>query len=234
MDQVRYLVEKFIRYLKKDPAYQLKNEYSIRQYSIIIGERVGQVFRGLGYKVLFKKAEGLIFCGRSVRVVHSRLVQTGKNLILEDNTFINALSANGIAFGHNVTIGRNSILVCTGVIKNKGTGIRIGNNTGLNAHSYLGGQGGIDIGDNVIIGPYVRIFSENHNFTDPFLPIKEQGESRKGVVIMDNCWIGAGATILDGVTIGSGVVVAAGAVVTKNIPDNSVVGGIPAQVIKSR
>jgi acetyltransferase-like isoleucine patch superfamily enzyme len=234
MMQVNLWVEKIIRYLKQEPNYHLPNDYSLKQYGIIVFERGFQILRGLTCKIWFGKSKGLIFCGKNVKVKHGNLLKAGENLILEDNAFLNALSASGIELGNNVTIGRNSILICTGVIKNKGVGIKIGDNTGINAHAYLGGQGGIAIGSNVIIGPYVKIFSENHIFANPTIPIKQQGESRKGVVIQDNCWIGAGVTILDGVTIESGVVVAAGAVVTRSIPANTVAGGIPAQIIKSR
>lgn len=65
-----------------------------------------------------------------------------------------------------------------------------------------------------------------------YTPIKDQGESRLGVEIGENCWIGSGATILDGVTIGKGCVIAAGAVVNKNVEDYTVVGGVPAKKIK--
>jgi acetyltransferase-like isoleucine patch superfamily enzyme len=162
------------------------------------------------------------------------MIQTGAGLILEDDVKINALSAHGISFGNNVTIGRGAILVCTGVVANKGEGILIGSNSAVGALSFLGGQGGIRIGNNVIMGPSVRIFSENHNFEDPAVPIRKQGESRQGVVIEDDCWIGAGATILDGATIGTGSVVAAASVVTRSVPPFSVVAGVPAKVIKSR
>ncbi|MNL60449.1 putative acetyltransferase [compost metagenome] len=115
-----------------------------------------------------------------------------------------------------------------------GTGVKIGNGSGINAYAYLGGQGGIAIGENVIIGPGVKIFSENHVFADLDESIKSQGVSRKGVVIKDDCWIGSNVTILDGVVIESGCVIAAGAVVTKSIPKMSVAGGVPAKVLKNR
>lgn len=231
---VRSGIQKIIRFLKKDNNYTLNSEYTLGQLFIIVLNRFIQALRGLVFKMLFKKSRGLIFRGKGVKVIHKNLVSVGRNFIIEDGSFINALSINGIEFGENVTIGRNSTIICTGVIKKKGIGIKIGNNTGINAHAYIGGQGGIYIGNNVIIGPYVKIFSENHIFDDLHRPIKEQGESRKGVIIKDNCWIGAGVTILDGVIIESGVVVAAGSVVTKNVASYTIIGGIPAKLIKIR
>ncbi len=167
-------------------------------------------------------------------VEYGFLIHSGKNLILENGVTLNALSEKGIVLGNNVTIAKNSILQCTGVIATKGIGIKIGNNSAIGAQSYLGGQGGIQIGDNVIMGPGVRIFSENHNYSDPNVLIRKQGENRKGVVIKNNCWIGASVTILDGVIIEDGCVIAAGSVVTKSIPSNSIAAGVPAKVIKSR
>ncbi|MNK96710.1 putative acetyltransferase [compost metagenome] len=166
--------------------------------------------------------------------MHLRKISCGSNFIIEDNVYINGLSKSGISLGSNVTIQRDSILVCTGVIRRLGVGITIGDNVGINARVYLGGQGGIEIGKDVIIGPSVKIFSENHKYNRTDLEIKDQGETRKGVKIGNDCWIGAGAIILDGVTIDEGCVVAAGSVVTKSFPAFVVIGGVPAKIIRKR
>lgn len=228
------LIEKIIRKLKNDPDYKWESAYSIRDLVIISEGRFRQIIRGFLLKPFMKKSSGLIFVGNNVRVRHAYQFEVGKNLILEDHVNINALSFNGIKFGDHVSIGRNSTLLGTGIISHKGVGITIGNRTGINVNAYLGGQGGITIGDDVIMGPNVQIFSENHNFSDPTLTIKEQGLTRSGVIIGNNCWIGGGTTILDGVTIGDGCVIAAGSVVNKSVPANSVVGGVPAKIIKNR
>lgn len=227
------VVEKIIRILKKDPNYKFSSELSLYDTSAILLHRASQIARGLLLKP-FVKSTGLIFVGTRVKLRHKNNIRLGKNAIIEDNVHINAFSKNGFRAGNNVSIARDSIVVCSGVIRHKGVGVSIGNNTGINARAYLGGQGGIEIGDSVIIGPDVKIFSENHIFDSLDIPIKDQGESRKGVKINNNCWIGAGAIILDGVEIGEGCVVAAGSVVTKSFPRNSVIGGIPAKTIKMR
>ena len=192
-----------------------------------------QICRGLFLK-LFVRTKGIAFCGPRVTVQHAHQFVAGRSLILEEGVQINALSSKGIIVGDNVTIAKYAILTCTGVIANKGVGIQIGNNCGIGAQCFLGGQGGIRIGDDVIIGAGVKIFSENHNYQDPEIVIRKQGESRKGVVIEANCWIGAGAIILDGVSISRGCVIAAGSVVTKSLPENSIAAGVPATVIRSR
>ena len=228
------LVEKIIRLIKKDPAYKWESKYSLRDLSTFSLRRGVQVLRGLFHRPFVKSCNGILFIGSRVKISHAYQLSLGRNTIIEDNVFINALSENGIIIGDNVSIARDSILICTGIIAHKGTGITIGSGTGINARAYLSGQGGIQIGKEVIFGPEVKIFSENHNYSDPDQTIKAQGVSRKGVIIGDNCWLGAGVTVLDGVIIGKGCVIAAGSVVNKSIPDNSIAAGIPAKVIKNR
>ena len=98
----------------------------------------------------------------------------------------------------------------------------------------LGAGGGIAIGDHVLFGPDVVVSSENHLFDDVDKRIDEQGVTRHGVVIEDDCWIASKAVILDGVLIVRGSVVAAGSVVTCDVPPYSVVAGVPAKVIRQR
>jgi Acetyltransferase (isoleucine patch superfamily) len=228
------IIEKLIRTLKGDPNYKWESPYSTRDLFSVSFHRFVQVVRGLFLKPFLKKSSGLIFIGSNVKVRHAYQLTAGKNLILEDGVSINALSEQGIILGDHVSIARNSILFCTGIIAQKGTGITIGDRTGISARAYFAGQGGITIGNDVIMGPNVQVFSENHAFADPTLTIKEQGVIKDPVVIGNNCWIGGGATILAGVHIGDGCVIAAGSVVTKSVAANSIVAGVPAKVIKSR
>jgi acetyltransferase-like isoleucine patch superfamily enzyme len=228
---MKRIIEKIVGMLKGDHSYRLDPKYSSRQLMGIVYYRGLQVLRG-AYLRLFISSRGIIFAGRGVTIQFGYLISAGKSLILEDHVAILALSEQGVVLGDHVTIARSAVLSCTGVIANKGVGISIGSNSAVGAFSFLGGQGGIRIGSDVIMGPYVKIFSENHNYADPRVLIRTQGVSRRGVIIENNCWIGAGATVLDGVTIGSGCVVAAGAVVTQSMPANSLIAGVPARVIK--
>jgi acetyltransferase-like isoleucine patch superfamily enzyme len=112
---------------------------------------------------------------------------------------------------------------------NFGRFIQIGKNVFINhACSFLD-MGGITIEDNVLIGPKVNLVTENH----PLDPTERRALICKPILIKRNAWIGAAATILPGVTVGENAVVAAGAVVSKDVPSNTVVGGIPAKQIKS-
>ena len=121
-----------------------------------------------------------------------------------------------------------------GVVARPGRGITVGDRTGIGDHCFFWGQGGIEIGSDVIFGPDVQIFSENHRFDDPTIPISRQGEDRRPVVIGNDCWIGGRVTILAGVHIGGGCVIGAGSLVTKDIPPNSVAVGAPARVVRQR
>ena len=88
--------------------------------------------------------------------------------------------------------------------------------------------GGITIEDNVLFGPRVSLLTVNHIID----PIKRRGLTTKEITIKKNAWIGAGATILAGVTIGENSIVAANTTVTKDVPDNVIVAGTPAKIIK--
>jgi acetyltransferase-like isoleucine patch superfamily enzyme len=227
-------LSKIIAFLKRDNEYNIKSDYTSIQLFFIIYYRFWQVLRGLLLKITFKKSRGLIFCGKNVSIEHSYQIRVGKNLILENGVKINALSENGILLGNNVTVAKDTIIVCTGVISNKGKGLKIGNNSSIGSQSFISCQGGVIIGSDVIMGPGVRMFAENHNFDNLQIPIRKQGENRKGILVEDNCWVGAGVCILDGVHISSGTVIAANSVVNKSFPPNSVLAGIPAKVIKYR
>jgi acetyltransferase-like isoleucine patch superfamily enzyme len=228
------IIEKLIRKLKNDPEYKWNSTYSARDLFSVSMRRSIQLIRGLFLKPFLKRSSGLLFMGSHVKVRHGYQLTAGKNLILGDHVSIDALSDNGITLGDQVSIARDSILFCTGIIAQKGTGITIGDRTGIGARAFLAGQGGITIGNDVITGPNIQVFSENHNFSDLTQTIKEQGVTKQPTVIGNNCWLGGGITILAGVTIGDGCVIAAGSVVTKSIPANSIVAGVPAKVIKSR
>jgi acetyltransferase-like isoleucine patch superfamily enzyme len=111
---------------------------------------------------------------------------------------------------------------------NYGKNTKIGKNVFINFGCTLLDLGGITIEDKVMLAPGVKLLSESH----PLSPENRQSLIPKPILIKQNAWIGANATILQGVTIGENAVVAAGSVVSKDVPDNTIVGGIPARVIK--
>ncbi len=118
---------------------------------------------------------------------------------------------------------------------NFGTGkdIIIGDNVGIGVKAYI--RGPLTLKGNIMMGPEVMILTRNHNFDRIDIPMnKQKGSTVKGVFIDEDVWIGARVIILPGITVGKGSILAAGAVVTKDVPPYSIVGGNPAKVIKSR
>lgn len=173
-----------------------------------------------------------VFLGKSVTFFNKKNIKLGNNVNIGDFVKIYALGEKPLVIGNNVNIGSFSQVVISTTFNMPGKFIIIGNNVGIGEFSYLGGAGGLEIGENTIIGQYFSAHPENHNYSNQDILIREQGVSRKGIVIGSNCWIGSKVTVLDGVKIGNNCVIAAGSVVTKPTPDNVLVAGVPAKVIK--
>ena len=109
-----------------------------------------------------------------------------------------------------------------------GKNITVGKNVFINSGCHFQDQGGIMIGDGALIGHNVVLATLNHDFA----PQKRSALHPAPIVIGEKVWIGANATIVPGVTVGNGAIIAAGAVVTKDVPENVIVGGVPAKIIK--
>lgn len=114
-----------------------------------------------------------------------------------------------------------------------GRRVSIGDNSGIGINAILDGE--VYIGNNVMMGPEVLVYTQNHEFSRIDIPMNKQGfKDEKKVIIGDDVWIGARVIILPGVKIGNGSILGAGAVITKNVEEYSIVGGNPAKVIKKR
>lgn len=113
-------------------------------------------------------------------------------------------------------------------------GVLLGNNTSFDDGLYIGAAGIVEIGSDVIGGRDIKFHAQNHNFNDFDRLIRLQGVNSVGIKVGNNCWIGSNVVFLDGADVGNGCVVASGAVVTKKFPDNSVIGGVPAHIIRRR
>lgn len=151
----------------------------------------------------------------------------GKNSIIERNVQVYK--------SHNrITVGKNCILRRWCVLNAWSGEIHIGDNCSINSFVHISGNGGVYIGNNVLIATQCVIVSANHNYQSPDTLIRKQGETRSPIVIEDDCWLGAGVKVLAGVKIGQGSVIGAGSVVTKDVPPYSVVVGVPGKIIKKR
>lgn len=160
--------------------------------------------------------------GRGFKIINYSKIKMGKNIWAKNDVTLFA--------GGQILIGDNCVLYERSSVWSGPKGITIGNNVSIGIGSYINGH--VEIEDEVRIADSVSVYSWNHKFLNPKIPVARQGYKERKVKIGYNVWIGSGATILSGVTIGKGSVVAAGAVVSKNVPENCVVAGVPARIIK--
>ena len=144
--------------------------------------------------------------GLGVRIDNPWKVKLGKSVFLDKGVILEAWEGN-INISHRVYIG---------------------------CYSVITGNGGVDIGRNVMMGAHCVITSANHNFSSRKNIIWEQGMTRKSVKIGDDVWLGSSVKVMPGVKIGHGAVIGAGSVVTKDIPEYGIAVGAPAKVVKYR
>jgi serine acetyltransferase len=150
----------------------------------------------------------------------------------------------GSVFGEgSITVGQDTLIgalvtMSAGLVPGQDLGpdpvLRIGDRCVIGRGSHIVAHADIRIGDDVWTGPYVYITDQNHGYADPDTPIGRQLPVNKPVEVGAGSWIGAGAIVLPGARIGRNVVVAAGSVVRGEVPDHSVVAGVPARVVRSR
>lgn len=192
---------------------------------------IGIGLRGVGYRLILKM-DGMAAIENGVRLRFASNIRLGQRVYLDQNVYIHACP-NGVSIGDDTIVMHGAILHVYNFRGMKQSGIRIGRNSLIGEYSVIRGQGGVTIGDRVYTSPFVQIVSVNHVFDDPNQPFIDQGITAEGIIIEDDVWIGSGAVITDGVRIGQGAVVAGGAVVTKDVEPHTIVGGVPAKVIRT-
>lgn len=169
------------------------------------------VVRGMGIRLISMFYRGVSIRGRC-------RVERAAKVVMHPGSHITFAGDNFIGRGAFISVLPTGNLAL-------GKGVGVGNNNQIVSHHK------IEIGDNTIIGPNVMIFDYNHRF-DFESGVKHRSFDVGEIIIGNNCWLGAGSIILKGVHIGDNVVVAAGCVVTKDVPERSIVAGVPAKIIK--
>lgn len=155
-------------------------------------------------------------------------IKIGENTCIERRVFLSTKNGGHIKIGNNCYISEGAQVIT------EGGNIIIGNNCTINPCSVVYGQGGTTIGNGVRIAAQCVIVPSNHIFENPDEFIWRQGLSKRGIIIEDDVWLGAGVKILDGVTVSKGTVIGANAVVTHNTEPYGVYVGVPAKLIKRR
>lgn len=192
---------------------------------------VGIGLRGFLYRLILRM-EGMAAIENNVRLRFANHITLKNGVYLDQGSYLHACPA-GIEIGEETIVMHGAVLHVYNFRNLPHSGIKIGRDSLIGEYSIIRGQGGVTIGDRVFTSPFTQIIAVNHIFDDPKRPFIHQGITAEGIVIEDDCWLGAGAVITDGVRVGKGSVVAAGAVVTKDVPPHSVVAGVPAKVIKT-
>lgn len=192
---------------------------------------IGIGLRGFFYRLILHM-DGLAAIENNVRLRYANYIKLGHGVYLDQGTYLHACP-RGINIGKSTIVMHGAILHVYNFRDLPHSGIKIGRDSLIGEYSVIRGQGGVQIGNRVYTSPFTQIIAVDHVFEEPNRPFVEQGITAEGIVIEDDVWLGAGTIVTDGVTIGKGAVVAAGAVVTRDVPPHTVVGGVPAKPIKA-
>ena len=228
-DWIYKKIENLIRF--RNPRFKIERTIGLSVLLRLVGSFFIYFLRGYLLRITKRiKSSGKVYVYQGVKITGSS-IKLGGQSIIENHVRFRSLTSS-ITLGQKCRIGMYSDIQ-TGTLFHDPAGfINIGDNVALGAFAHLGGAGGITIGSDTIVGQYLSVHSENHNFNSKKDLIRTQGVSRKGIIIGYNCWIGSKVTFLDGSSIGNNCVVAAGAVVTKMFGDDVLIGGVPARIIR--
>ncbi len=208
----------------------------VELYNLIIApipSILGIILRTIFLKPLLQSDSYSPRVEKTVTIRSPVRVKFGKKVIIDQSCILDARLDKDV--GKYIDIGDNCFIGAFSMLLAKRGDIILKRGANISTFCRIASEGKIEIGESVLVSAYCYIGPGNHIISDPNIPIVSQGmEEGKGVVIGDNSWIGAHSTILDGVKIGKNVVVGAHSFVRDDVPDNAVVAGVPAKVIKIR
>ena len=192
---------------------------------------LGLWLRKIFYPALFRSCGQNVIFGRNVTLRHPLRVSLGDNVIVHDDVTLDGKGreGNGISIGDNVFLGKGTMLASV-----DGT-ININEDASIGCYCRIGSSKHTTIGKKALLASYVYVVGADHDSTRTDIPVIDQPNvSRGGATIGDGTWIGTKSTVLDGVSVGSDCIVGAHSLVTKDVPDFSVIVGSPAKVIRDR
>jgi acetyltransferase-like isoleucine patch superfamily enzyme len=191
----------------------------------------GIAARGMAYRLILK-ADGSPAIEQAVRLRYAENIRLGRNVYLDYGVYLHACPS-GISIDDDTLVMHGAVLHVYNFRDLPNAGITVGKRCIVGELSVIRGQGGVTIGNDVLIAPHVQILAVDHVVKSARAPIMNQGLLTKGIVIEDGVWLGAGVVVTDGVRIGRNAVVGAGAVVTRDIPPGTVAVGVPARVVRA-
>lgn len=193
---------------------------------------VGMLARKLMYAPLMASGSAAPISEGGAEFMHMGNIRLGQSVYVDRLSRIHASRA-AIELGDCTRVMRGAYLCSYVSNAREGEGIRAGARCWIGINAVLAsGQGGLFLGNDVLIGPQAVLVTGDHDFSRLDLPATQRDYTGRPITIGDNVWIGAGAVVLGGVNVGANAVIAAGAVVTRDVAAGTVVGGVPANVIK--
>ncbi|MFW6136385.1 MAG: acyltransferase [Chloroflexota bacterium] len=191
---------------------------------------VGIGLRALAYRLVID-SDGWPILEDQVRLCQPGHIHLGRHAYIDHGVYLHG-GPEGIYIGDETFLMHGSELHVYNFRDLPDAGIWVGRGCFIGEFCLIRGQGGVHIGDDVLLAPRVQILAVNHVFDDPGQPIIKQGITARGIRVEDGAWVGAGAILLDGVRIGARSVIGAGAVVTENVPRRTLAVGSPARVVR--
>ena len=191
---------------------------------------LGLWLRGVFYPFLLGRAGKNVSFGANIVLRHPKKIFIGDNVIIDSNCVLDAKGEDneGIFIDDGVFIGRNSILSC------KNGSIYLKNQVNIGFNCEIMSASSVTVGEKALIAAYSYLIGGDHEFSLSNRAVLDQERKSIGIELEEGVWLGAGVKVLDGVKIGRNAIIGAGAVVTKDIPENSVAVGNPARIKKKR